>query len=135
MAQPARTKSKEMSLSTLALLWQVQKAAEDEARQTRIEIEEKIAALVPGPEEGTANGKDGNWKVTVTRKFNRSIDLDAYEELKDELPRGLIRLKPDLDLKVYRAVELANPEAFSLVQKVVTVKTAKASIKVEEVGK
>ena len=124
---------KKETLYSLAELWLSQKNLEEQYKQERIGTEELIAALLPGPDEGTESTQDSGLKISVTRKLTRTIDLDRYEEVKGNLPKGLIRLKPDLDLKVYRAVELANPEAFALVQKVISVKPAKASVRIEEV--
>lgn len=122
-----------VTLSQLAQTWLEAKAAEENARQHRIALEEEIENLVSGPEEGSATATEDHYKITVTRKYTRTIDLDAYEQVKSFVPSNIIRYEPKLDMKIYRAIETANPAAFTACQKFVTVKPAKTAVKIEEV--
>ena len=127
--------AKKKSLYQLSEQWLSLKESERIAQEARYLIEEEIAELLPGPDEGTESTEDSGLKISVTRKLTRSIDMDSYEEVKDLIPKGLspVKFKADLDLKKYRAIEEANPDLFKVCQKFVSVKPAKVSIKVEEV--
>lgn len=122
-------------LQWLSKEWLELKASEEHVKETRYAIEEEIAALLPGPDEGIQYTEDYGLKISVTRKLTRSIDMESYEEVKDLIPSGLspVKFKADLDLKKYRAIEAANPDVFKVCQKFISVKPAKAAIKVEEV--
>lgn len=124
------------SLSHLSQKWLEAKAAEESARNHRIALEEEIETLIPGPLEGSTSTEADGIKITVTRKLNRSVDYDAYKEVAESIPASLtpIRIKYDLDLKMYRSIEAANPDVFKIVQKFVEVKPAKTAIKVEVLG-
>lgn len=123
-------------LETLSTHWLKAKAAEEDARLHRIALEEDIEALIPCPMEGSASVSGGGLKITVTHKLNRSVDMEAYREHRDEIPSDItpIRMKYDVDIKLYRALESANPEMFKIVQKFVEVKPAKTAVKVEVIG-
>ena len=129
--------SKPMSLESLSQLWLIQKEAEDSARSARIALEDKIAMLIPGPEEGTVNAETDGYKVKVVRKLTRSPDVEVYEEVKGQIPAYLspVVYKPALDLKRLRAIETANPELYRICTRFLTVKPAKAAVTVEEVAR
>lgn len=124
-----------VTLSQLAQAWLEAKAAENNAREHRIAIEEHLAARIDGPDEGTAHGIEDGFDVSVTRSYTRSIDIEEYEAVKHKLPESLnpILFKPTIDMKRLRAVEIANPAIFSICQKFITIKPAKVSVKVTEV--
>ena len=124
-----------MSLESLSQIWLIQKEAEDSARSARIAIEKKIAMLIPGPEEGTVNAEADGYKVKVVRKLTRSLDVEAYEEVKSLIPPYLspVISKPALDLKRLRAIETANPELYKICTKFLSIKPAKTAVSVEEV--
>ena len=123
-------------LASLSQNWLKAKHAEDDARIHRIALEEEIEALIPCPMEGSASVVEGGLKVTVTHKLTRTVDMEAYGEHCDGIPTEItpIRMKYDVDIKIYRALESGNPEMFKIVQKFVEVKPAKTAIKVEVIG-
>ena len=109
------------------------KTAEAAAKTHRLQIEQAILdSLTDLPLEGTKSHKQGGYKLTVTTKCKRKLDYKAYTNL--DLPNNLsfVDLKPSLNLKKMRAIEMVDPD---LVAKCVTVFPAKASIKVSEVTK
>jgi hypothetical protein len=105
------------------------------AKNVRIDFEEKIASLLQGPPEGSVSDKDDHYKVTVTRKFNRTLDLDKYDQEKTTIPPDLdpVWLKPTLDLKKLRSIEEANPELYKKCCAFIESKPAKTSVTVKEV--
>lgn len=131
-------KERSATLEHLAEIWRQEKDAEDSARNARLVIEQKMADLMPGPDEGTVNyaPSEHGIKVSVTRKLTRTIDLAAYKSVRLSIPTNLtpVKFTSDLDLKKYRAVETANPDIFRLFQRFIFVKPAKKpGIRVTEV--
>ena len=131
----AKKKEEIRDLHFLSKAWLHLKADEEINKEVRYGIEEEIAALLPGPDEGTESTKDGGLKISVTRKLTRTIDAEAYEAYKGRLPASInpVRYKPELDLKKLRAIESANPDVLAICQKFISVKPSKVSIKIEEV--
>ena len=127
-----------LPLDLLAKAWLEAKAAEQDAIQTRRELDAHIAALLSGKEEGTISQKlelDGI-KVTVTRSMRRSVDSDllltAYENGLSEGARKCFKWSADLDTKQYRAIEAAAPEVLQEINRFITTKPSVPSVKVEE---
>lgn len=121
------------TLAKLSQRWLNAKEDEQTAKDRRLTVEEQIAAMVTGELEGTANAQDGEYKVKVTRKLTRTLDMDAYLAIKSQIPIAVdpVIYKPDLDLKKLRAIEIANPDLYKVCTAFITVKPAKASVKVE----
>jgi len=109
------------------------KAAEAAAKKVRLDIEKQILAnLADTPLEGSKTiVPGGRFKLTVTAKLSRTLDYDRYRAL--DLPENIqfVDLKPAINIKKMRAVEMVDPD---LVAEVVTVKPAKTSIKIVEVS-
>ncbi len=107
------------------------KSWEEQAKQARLTAEfELLAALGPLKPEGTNKFSDSRFKVTVTTKLNREIDLDKYEALSLPEPLRFVDYVAKLNLTKFRHIEAVDP---SLVTACVTTKPAKPNIKVEEV--
>jgi len=125
----------EKTLEHLAELWQDKKRAEDQARQERISIENEIALLIPGPEEGTSHFLAGKFDIGITRKYTRTIDAKAYDLFKSAIPAHLnpVKMKPSLDLKALRNIEKTNPVIYGVCSKFLTVKPAKAAVSIKGV--
>ena len=117
-------------LAALCNAWQEAKVAEIAAREKRVNIEAKILELVPSKLEGTETTTRDGYKVAVTTKLTRKLDIEAYQAL--DLPENLlfVNYKPEIDLKKLKAVEMVDP---SLIALCVTSTPAKASLKIEEV--
>ena len=112
------------------------KAAEDQARQARLEVEERIIkAMQPYMrEEGAATIKSGDYKVTVTTSFSRKVDEKALAEnahlIPDEVGKRVIRWKPEVSVTELKLVRDMLPEVYSVLARVVTTKPAKPAVKV-----
>lgn len=106
------------------------KAAEDDAKTQRVAIETEIAQMLATGPEGTDKAEAGMYKVTVSSKLTRSLDYPAYCAIEKDLPEGVrfVDLKPSINLKKLRALEMVDP---SIVSQCVTTKPAKPSVKVE----
>ena len=107
------------------------KADEISAKNKRIEIEDKIAALFDQSKlEGTETKKTPRFKVSVTSKLTRKLDYEKYRALQLPENLGFVNLKPEINLKNLRMMEKIDP---AIVIQCVTVTPAKKTIKVEEV--
>lgn len=106
------------------------KEKEEEYKAERVAAEAEIAAMLATKDEGTDKAEAGKYRVTVTSKLTRTLDYEAYLAIESGLPEGVrcVRLKPELDIKKLRALEMVDPD---LPAHFVTTKPAKASVKVE----
>ena len=106
------------------------KYAESVEKAKRLQFEDAISSLIATQEEGTENVVAGSFKISVTSKLTRSLDYPAYLAVEDGLPEGIkcVDLKPSLNLKKLRALEMVDP---SLSAHFITTKPAKCSVKVE----
>jgi len=111
------------------------KQREADVKQERVRLEKEIAAIVATKMEGTDKVVAGMFQVTVASKLTHRLDLKEWAKIEGSIPEGLSPLvyKPSLDLKKYRAIEAANPALFAMVSRAVTTKSAKASVKVEQI--
>jgi hypothetical protein len=112
------------------------KKAEEKDKSKRIEIEEKIAVLVPGPEKGqkTVTLPDGS-KVTVERGFNYKAACDMIEAAMRPLDRPApvkVKTTRELDEKGYEWYRENDEDAFNLISSFVTVTPKKVSVSVKE---
>jgi len=121
-------------LETLVELWMKAKGEEDAANGRRLEIEQRITALLPPPEEGSVTHKlDNGFKLTLTGKLGyRCEDARALAEACAGWPANMVPIKTEVKLDETGAKWLrANePEAWATVARFVTVKPAKTAVKV-----
>lgn len=106
------------------------KEREAELAAERKEREDELAKALATKEEGTDSIKVGHFKITVTSKLNRTLDYSAYQAIEADIPEGIrcVNLKPELDLKKLRAMEMVRP-GFSA--QFVTTKPARTAVKIE----
>lgn len=123
-----------LSLGTLVGLLATAKATEDTAKSLRIEYEEKVAAMIPGPEVGqkTVAMADGT-KVIVTRGYNYKADCEKIalffrrEQFDTAAP---IKQKTTimLDPAGYEWYKRNNPAVFEAISQHVVATPKKVSI-------
>ena len=90
-------------LEQLAKHWRELKLKQVELRETQLNVEERIKALVGVKEEGSISATTDSFKVKTTGGLTRKLETNNYEELKaslgaDEFNR-LIRVKLDVNVK------------------------------------
>jgi len=112
------------------------KDAEDQARNKRVALEERLILLVGlKGDEGSQSAKTDWFKVTTTAKLNRSLIQDALADVQSQVPQAIyeqvIQYKPSLSLAGLRACEKANPDAYRAFCQAIVTKPAKASVKVD----
>jgi len=116
------------------------KTKEQEAKQARIEAEEKIAALVETAEEGQKTFSVGDLKLTVKRSLLYSADFDGIRSALNK--QGLVdgnryhipinsKTTHTLDVAGYRWYRDNAPAAWRAMAEHVSVKPAKTSVTVK----
>lgn len=121
------------NLDELVKSFVLAKKSEDQAKKARVEIEERILALVPAKEEGATTVEAAGFKVTLTGSLSYSADdLDALREITRKWDGNLIpiKTKSELDSTGAKYLRRERPDLWQQIAKVVTVKPAKTSIKV-----
>ena len=98
-----------------------------EAREEVLRIENEILDLTPEKLEGSQTLPVPGFKLTITSKLTRTLDYDAYMAIATP-EKSFVDLKPSINLKNLRSVEMVDP---AMVAKCVTTKPAKTAIKVE----
>lgn len=116
--------------------WQ-NKVAQIQAFAVNIEQERKLrqevfAMAFPKPAEGTNNEElPEGWKLKGTLKIDRKFDEAALPAVKEAVramgfnPDPLVKYKPELELKLYRAMP---PEVMKVFDTALTIKPALPSI-------
>lgn len=114
------------------------KANEEQARNMRLKAEETILQMVGFKEEGTTTIKTEYFKVSTVGKLTRTLLADELQKVQAEMdPKvfgQIVKYKPELSLSGLKAVEKANPEAYSKFIAALVTKPAKASVSVELLG-
>lgn len=107
----------------------------EKAKEDFYRIEETLLAEVGHKEEGSFTTHIDDYKVTTTGKMTRKLDEKIWAKIAAHLPPTLvgmlIRNKPELNLRAFRDLEKANPDAYSIVAGAVITKPAKPTLKVE----
>ena len=90
--------------------WRTYKAAEDEAKAKRREIEDQIVKAMALPENFEGSKRIGELKVEG--KLNRKVDADKVQELAAEHGlsahlSSLFRWKPELNMTAWKAADEA----------------------------
>lgn len=110
------------------------KAAENAAKEHRLEIEEAILAHFPkDKQEGSVTNAD--FGISVAYKLTRTVDTDALQSAWEKLSANsqkAFKWKADLDLKQYRAIQDLDPASFDQLAVFVTTKPAKPSVSIKE---
>ena len=120
-------------LEHLASLWREAKRDEEEARQSRIAIEQQIINVTGCKEEGSQTHAAGDWKITVTGKMNRTLDRAAWESIAPHIPADLrpVEYAPKLDTKGLRYLQEKNPDVYRRVCEAVVAKPGKPAVQVK----
>jgi hypothetical protein len=110
---------------------------EDVAKQERIQLEERIASLVPGPEVGSKTHKvNDSMKVTVERGYNYKADLDAIvaalaSDTEPELIPVKVKTTRELDAKGYEWYKANDNDTYAKICQYVSVTPKKVAVTVK----
>jgi hypothetical protein len=94
----------------------VAKQTEEKAKEVRISYEEKIAALVPGPDRGQVTQKlEGGTSICVERGFNYKADIDGLNLLcvGENFPPIKTKTTHELDVAGYEWYRTNKPDFWS----------------------
>lgn len=121
------------TLAELKAMWLAAKAAEKNANEERLAVEQAILALMPEQTEGTVSDKETG--VSVTFKVTRTVDTEAVQRDWNALPPSVqdaFKWKADLDTKKFKALQELVPTDFTVLARYVTSKASKPSITCKE---
>lgn len=119
-----------MELNELARELYAAKRTEDAAKKQRIQIEERIAALVETPERGSRTVDAGEgMKINVKRDLSYEGDVQALcKALGDLAPVEIIPEELAFSPKKYEALRESNPAAFEAATRHVSTRPRKVSV-------
>ena len=123
-----------MNQALANLVAKLKQAKQDEAtaNEHRLAVEAQILALFP-PQTGEAKVTQDD--LTITYKTTRSIDSGAVNQAWNTLnanAQKAFKVKFDLDLKQYRAINELDAATAQVINQFVTSKPAKPSITLKE---
>lgn len=115
---------------------QAAKQIENAARVARLDAENHVIELMGHKLEGSTTESTDHFKVTTTGKLTRSLDAEAYQAIRSDIPDAItpIDYKPALNLKRLRSLQEANPDIYKLVATCITEKPAKTAVKIEPIN-
>jgi len=107
---------------------------EQNAKQQRIDCEDKLLKLVGHRVEGSRTTLAGAWKVITEGKLTRTVDQAAMAEVLPLLPdeQKAVTIKYALSVAGLRTIGAEYPEAAAILARAITTKPAKTSVKVSE---
>lgn len=125
-------------VDSLAQQWLNAKADEEAARKLRVEIEQKLLEQqsIEQKENGSATTNTGSFKVTITNKTNRKLDVAAWDALRSQLRedlRSVVVYKPALDEKGVKYIQANEPDQYKILAQCITNSPAKPGVKVAAV--
>ena len=125
-----------LTTDQLATRWLELKKAEKCVQDMRYEVEAMLHFKNINDErlEGTITTETETYKIKETRKLTTKVDAVKYEMVKDQLGSiSPVKFKPELDVKLYKSIEKANPDLYKLCQSFVSVKPAKPSFTIDKI--
>lgn len=113
------------------------KAAEDAAKEQRIEVEEALVKILGLKPEGSKTHDLGGFKVTITGVVNRTLNNEVWETIKDKLPPEIrpVTYEPKLDVTGVKWLQENQVEDYKILAQALTIKPGKTSVKVVQVTK
>lgn len=113
------------------------KRTETLATQARIDAEKDLIALLPEKDEGSVSLKGDAYKVSITYGYNRTVDAQALEAIKREVPPELfeqaVDYKPSLVMAGLRYLQSNEPETYAILAQAITSRPSKPSVRVEAI--
>lgn len=125
-------------LDQLAYQLEIAKDAEASAKAKRIAIEEELCAAAGVKTEGSLSASGEYYRVTTVAGFTRTLDLEKWHEIKDQIPEHIaskiIRLKQELDTKHLKNLQELDPAHYNIVAEAITTKPKKVSVRFQRLG-
>ena len=111
------------------------RAAEKEATDQRVALEEELIALLGAKEEGAQTHTVGEYKVTITGKLIRKINWEMYDEsIAKKIPESLqpVKVKRELDDSGVKYLANNEPQIYRLLSKALTITPAKTAVTIKK---
>ncbi len=122
-------------LDQLAHELELAKQEENQAREQRMAIEQKLCDLVGTKDEGSFSVKGDYYKITTVAGFSRVVDAEKWASIRQKLPADIaklvIRSKLEVDTRQLKSLQQLNPAHYQLVAQAITTKPKKVSVKFE----
>jgi hypothetical protein len=122
------------NVDILAQLWAQAKSKEDTAKNERIDLEQKILALIPAKEEGSSTTTTASGiKIKLTGKLTYKVQLEQLVELTKSWPEDVrpIKAKIEADETKLKAIRSDAPKLWADIAAAVTVSPAKTGVTIE----
>jgi hypothetical protein len=115
--------------------WLEAKRREDEARKSRIEIENQISVALEKKSEGSITHKLEHYKVTLTQPIYRKLDVDKWVTVKTLIDQKLwpIKVIVEADATGCKWLAKERPDLWALVADAFTVTPGKVGVEVKEI--
>ena len=115
--------------------WLEAKRREDEARKSRIEIENQISVALEKKPEGSITHKLEHYKVTLTQPIYRKLDAAKWATVKTLIGADMWPVKVIVEADATACKYLANnePQLWALIADAFTVTPGKIGVEVKEV--
>ena len=115
--------------------WLEAKRREDEARKSRIEIENQISLALEKKSEGSITHKLEHYKVTLTQPIYRKLDVEKWVTVKTLIDQKLwpIKVIVEADSTACKSLAKERPDLWALVADAFTVTPGKVGVEVKEV--
>jgi len=140
-AQRAKTKlptaanTNVRTIDDMSADWLAAKRAETSANERRIAVEAEIIGALGALPEGSATHHFPDFKVTITGKLSRKLDVDVWTSIAGRIPADLRPVTSEtvfkIDDKGCRWLAEHRPELWEIAARAIETKPAKTAIKVE----
>lgn len=120
-------------LDQLATLWAIAKSKEEDAKNERIDIENKILALHPAREEGSETVKTPTGTaIKLTGKLTYKVNLESLQALTKGWPAEIRPLKTEVkaDESLLKAIRADRPDLWMTIAPAVETKAAKTGVSI-----
>ncbi|MBO9484140.1 hypothetical protein [Salinisphaera sp. G21_0] len=122
-------------LDKLAYELELAKQAEQQAKDHRLTIEQQLCEFVGVKDEGSYSVKGDYYKVTTVSGFTRTVDVEKWQALKNQIPANIaekvVRTKLEVDTRQLKSLRGLDPTHYNLVAEAITTKPKKVAVKYE----
>ena len=112
------------------------KKLETEARDNRVEAEQRLIDAIGAKEEGATSQSGNFFKGTTTGKLTRKLDVKAFNQIAGQLgEHAPVKTTVALDVRKLKTLAVDEPALYQLMcQTCIETKPAKTSVAVVEVS-
>lgn len=120
------------NITGLCGAWLEAKRREEEAKASRIKIEDEISEALDAKTEGSITHKVDPYKVTLSQPIYRKMDWEMWATIKGDIPAELwpVKMKLEVDDAGCRWMMENRPDLWAIVAKAITATPGKIGVKV-----